>query len=89
MADRHVTAEDGKYTVVIPDEIARPYMLRYGQAWTKELSNVELAFAYRAIELEDALKLLTVMARTSGGTAGPDAELMAACDKAEKLLPHG
>lgn len=33
-----------------------------------------------------ALKRLTFAARTAGGTAGPDAELMAACDQAEAAL---
>ncbi len=36
-----------------------------------------------------ALKRLTFMARTSGGTAGPDAELMKACDEAEQALTLG
>lgn len=33
-----------------------------------------------------ALKRLVFAARTSGGTPGPDAYLMAACDEAEALL---
>jgi hypothetical protein len=32
------------------------------------------------------LRKLTLMARTSGGTAGPDAGLMAACEEAEAFL---
>lgn len=43
---------------------------------------------YRSVigMLGKALKRLTFAARTSGGTAGPDAELMAACDQAEEAL---
>lgn len=37
-------------------------------------------------EWRDALRKLAFMARTSGGTAGPDAGLMAALDEAEALL---
>lgn len=33
-----------------------------------------------------ALRYLTMMARTSGGTAGPDAGLMAACEQAETAI---
>ena len=33
-----------------------------------------------------ALKRLTFAARSSGGTAGPDAHLMLRCDEAEALL---
>lgn len=36
--------------------------------------------------LEDALRRLIFMARTSGGTAGRDEGLCAACDAAEALL---
>lgn len=36
--------------------------------------------------LGEALRGLTFAARTSGGTAGPDAGLMAACEKAEHAL---
>ena len=36
--------------------------------------------------LESALRDLTMLARTSGGTAGRDDELCAACDRAEALL---
>lgn len=36
--------------------------------------------------LREALKRLTVMARTSGGTAGPDQGLMDACEAAESAL---
>lgn len=39
--------------------------------------------------LAAALKRLTFAARTSGGTAGPDAELMAACAQAEDALSMG
>ncbi len=41
------------------------------------------------IEVFQALKNLTMHARTSGGTAGPDAGLMAACEQAEKMLSLG
>jgi hypothetical protein len=34
----------------------------------------------------ELLKRITFMARTSGGTAGPDSDLMAACDEAETFL---
>lgn len=44
------------------------------------------AFEARVKELEWALRSLTFAARTSGGTAGPDAGLMHACDDAEILL---
>jgi hypothetical protein len=40
----------------------------------------------RIAELEKALKRLLLMARTSGGTAGPDIALMAACDAASAVL---
>lgn len=40
----------------------------------------------RAEELEGALKRLTMMARTSGGTAGRDEALCKACDDAEAAL---
>jgi len=39
-----------------------------------------------APDLLDVLRRLTFAARTSGGTAGPDADLRAACDAAEALL---
>lgn len=37
-------------------------------------------------ELRAALANLTLKARTSGGTGGPDAQLMGACDRAEAIL---
>jgi hypothetical protein len=37
-------------------------------------------------ELRRALRQLAFMARTSGGTAGPDRGLMEALERAEKLL---
>jgi hypothetical protein len=37
-------------------------------------------------EAVDRLKALAFMARTSGGTAGPDDALMRACDEAEAFL---
>lgn len=37
-------------------------------------------------EWREALRELTFMARTSGGTSGPDAGLQSACAKAEALL---
>lgn len=40
-------------------------------------------------EIFKALKNLTMHARTSGGTAGPDAGLMEACSQAEKMLSLG
>ncbi|MCB0541864.1 MAG: hypothetical protein KDC70_00015 [Saprospiraceae bacterium] len=39
-----------------------------------------------APEILGALKKLTMMARTSGGTAGPDAGLMEACAEAEAAI---
>jgi hypothetical protein len=45
--------------------------------------------ADRIDELTAALKGLTVMARTSGGTAGRDDALCAACDEAEAALGEG
>jgi hypothetical protein len=50
----------------------------------KDLSN--LSSAERASRLEAALRNLTMIARTSGGVAGPDAELMFACSATEKFL---
>lgn len=38
--------------------------------------------------LETASKRLCVMARTSGGVAGPDSLLMEACDQLEELFGH-
>lgn len=48
------------------------------------LANARLIAA--APELLEALKKLTMMARTSGGTAGPDAGLMEACAEAESAI---
>jgi len=39
-----------------------------------------------APDLLEALRILTMMAETSGGTSGPDAELMAACDQANRAI---
>ena len=51
------------------------------------IDNIELD-KLRAInvELREALKTLTMMARTSGGVAGRDNELCAACDRAETAI---
>lgn len=38
------------------------------------------------VALFNALRKLTMMARTSGGIAGPDPMLMDACDEAEALI---
>ena len=40
-------------------------------------------------DMADALKRLTFHARTTGGTAGPDAALMNACERAERILSLG
>ncbi|MFU4952057.1 hypothetical protein ACM7ZP_17325 [Pseudomonas aeruginosa] len=40
-------------------------------------------------DMADALKRLTFHARTTGGTAGPDAALMNACEHAERVLSLG
>lgn len=40
-------------------------------------------------ETVKALKRLVMHARTTGGTAGPDAALMDACEQAEKMLSLG
>lgn len=40
-------------------------------------------------DMADALKRLTFHARTTGGTAGPDAALMNACERAERVLSLG
>jgi hypothetical protein len=40
----------------------------------------------RAKRLEEALRGLTFAARTSGGVAGRDNDLCAACEAAERLL---
>jgi hypothetical protein len=42
----------------------------------------------RISRLEGALKSLVMMARTCGGTAGPDEGLMKACESAESLLTY-
>lgn len=42
-----------------------------------------------SIETAKAMKQLVMCARTSGGTAGPDAGLMDACEQAEKMLSLG
>lgn len=39
-------------------------------------------------EAREALRALVFAARTSGGTAGPDEALMAACERAEAILIH-
>lgn len=42
--------------------------------------------AYAESTVRECLRRLTFAARTSGGTAGPDAYLMTACDEAERVL---
>jgi hypothetical protein len=51
----------------------------------EELSGVKNV----STETAKAMKRLVVCARTSGGTAGPDAGLMEACEQAEKMLSLG
>jgi hypothetical protein len=46
----------------------------------------EAALLARVARLEEALRKLTFAARTSGGIAGRDERLCAACDVAEGLL---
>lgn len=38
------------------------------------------------MSMREALRKLTMMARTSGGVSGPDPALMAACEEAEAAL---
>ena len=64
--------------------------------WVDEPNKAEFFLAAKEVlaeppALREALRKLTFAARTSGGTAGPDAALMAACDEAEAALaslPH-
>lgn len=51
----------------------------------EELSGVKNV----STETAKAMKRLVMCARTSGGTAGPDAGLMDACEQAEKMLSLG
>lgn len=51
----------------------------------EELSGVKNV----STETAKAMKRLVMYARTSGGTAGPDAGLMDACEQAEKMLSLG
>lgn len=75
------------------------WRLRYGvtlhdsfnSAWENDwaramLTRAILLQAAQAKALHDALRNLVFQARTSGGTAGRDDALCAACDKAESLL---
>lgn len=52
-----------------------------------EKTNAEELAAIR--HLGEALRKLVFLARTSGGTGGPDADLMAACERAEEALSIG
>lgn len=45
-----------------------------------------LTMRERRVALEKALRDLVLMARTSGGVAGRDADLCKACDQAEAVL---
>lgn len=51
-----------------------------------EVSPDDLALMLSAPELLGALRKLTMLARTSGGVAGSDAELMDACSVAEAAI---
>lgn len=94
MADRRVTAEDGKYTVVIPGGIGatyeRPYLLRHGEPWVANPhpNNVELAMAYevlareeRVAALEAALRKAEKWCRTTKGYPTTESQLVASCAK--------
>jgi hypothetical protein len=48
--------------------------------------NAFAEMSLRRDRLEDALSRVVFMARTSGGTAGRDEALCAACDNAENVL---
>lgn len=76
---------------------------RDGMLWREQADagDTPLFLAPRAIENDDreylsaiahlgrAMKRLVIAARTSGGTAGPDTELMAACAQAEDAMSVG
>ena len=49
---------------------------------------IEEVHASKIKPLRAALKDVVLQARTSGGIAGPDAGLMAACSRAEQLLEN-
>jgi hypothetical protein len=74
-------AKEGKtgWTFFLPQAIT---------ALKKALAQPEQEPVAIAREWRTALRNLTFMARTSGGTAGRDSDLCAACEEAEALLCH-
>lgn len=59
------------------------------EAERDEAQRLACEYAMRAGNFYEALRGLTMTARTSGGTAGPDAGLMLACETAERALSSG
>lgn len=94
MYERDGMVHDGMYPPIFLQS-QRP--LCRDEDWTE----TPLYLAPRAIENDDreylsaiahlgrAMRRLVIAARTSGGTAGPDAELMAACAQAEDAMSVG
>lgn len=81
--ERYIESGCKKVLSMQPD-LPIAHTSRFGKETEEREANARLIAA--APELLDALKKLTMMARTSGGTAGPDTELMAACEHAESII---
>ena len=93
------------YMLDCTDEANRDFLFNFVQRWetwpdraalaqpspAEDMSAAQELAGVKAIlnDMADALKRLTFHARTTGGTAGPDAALMNACERAERILSLG
>lgn len=64
----------------------RDYVLQRDQSGCTRSAEAMVDIVRYVEALENALRNLTFQARTSGGVAGPDEGLKAACDVAEQVL---
>ena len=83
-----VTKQTASATIHQYQEL-QPDALRYDvsrKAFVRSDAPATAGLSRREIALSDALRRLVMLARTSGGTAGPDAALMAACAEVEAVL---
>lgn len=85
----HFATVDIDELILLEQVIIEAFDLPTGDVRNEDVETISLQLDTRTPspdKLREALKNLTLMARTSGGTTGPDRKLMEACEKAEAIL---